>query len=262
MTTPGGARPPGRRRGSALRDLGAMVASLAVLVVAAWGTERLSPSSWPAAPPRPLVASPASAPSPAVVLPPMRARPPVAVAPVAAPPVAAPPVAEAPDDSTRLTAPLEHVLRRYSSDRALTRRIAAAVLREGERAKIDPTLIVAVLVAENDVLKPEARNRTTSAQGLMQVMPAWAGRLGCASSDLSDVDANICHGVRVLAAHVKEAQGDLREGLRLYNGCRRRNGSTRCDAYPARVLAHAERLEGQITSFSRLRRAGPSRGDR
>jgi hypothetical protein len=162
--------------------------------------------------------------------------------------------AKARADSVARVAPLEHVLRRYSSNRTLTRRIAAAVVRESRRSKVDPSLVVAVLVAENDVLKPHARNPHTSARGLMQVMPRWAGRLGCGSSDLADVDANICHGVRVLALHLREARGDLHHGLQRFNGCRRTAGSTRCDVYPNRVLAHAERLEGQMETFARRQR--------
>ena len=158
-------------------------------------------------------------------------------------------------DSVARVAPLEHVLRRYNSNRTLTRRIAAAVSRESRRAKVDPALVVAVLVAENNVLKPHARNPRTSARGLMQVMPGWAGRLGCASSDLADVDANICHGVRVLALHLRESRGDLRTGLQRFNGCRRTPGSTRCDVYPNRVLAHAERLEGQMETYAKRAQA-------
>ena len=146
-------------------------------------------------------------------------------------------------------ASVARVLRRYNRDRALTARIAHAVVREAKRARLDPSLVVAVLVAENNILKPWARNRSTNAQGLMQVMPRWAGRLGCPSTDLTDVDANICHGVRVLATHLREAKGDPREGLRRYNGCRRVAGSTRCDAYPTKVLAHAERVQRQVAAY-------------
>jgi soluble lytic murein transglycosylase-like protein len=162
-------------------------------------------------------------------------------------------------DSVARVAPVEHVLRRYSSNRTLTRRIAAAVSRESRRAKLEPSLVVAVLVAENNVLKPHARNRHTSARGLMQVMPGWAGRLGCSSSDLTDVDANICHGVRVLSLHLKEARGDLHHGLQRFNGCRRTPDSTRCDVYPTKVLAHAERLEGQMETYAQRQKAREER---
>ena len=159
--------------------------------------------------------------------------------------------AKARADSIARVAPLEHVLRRYSSNRTLTRRIAAAIVRESRRSRVEPSLVVAVLVAENDILKPHARNRHTNASGLMQVMPRWAGRLGCQSTELTDVDVNICHGVRVLALHLREARGDLHRGLQKFNGCRPTPGSTRCDVYPTRVLAHAERLEGQMETYAK-----------
>jgi soluble lytic murein transglycosylase-like protein len=158
--------------------------------------------------------------------------------------------AKARADSIARVAPLEHVLRRYSTNRTLTRRIAAAIARESRRSRVEPSLVVAVLIAENNILKPHARNRHTNASGLMQVMPGWAGRLGCPSTELTDVDVNICHGVRVLALHLREARGDLHRGLQKFNGCRPTPGSTRCDVYPSRVLAHAERLEGQMETYA------------
>ena len=226
-----------RRRRGPLRDAALGLAALATVVVAAWGTARLPhPQAVGQLQPAGPMAAATPAPRPMLhltpVLPPSRVlarRPVVAVV-----------------DSA--TVPLERVLRKYNRDRTLVHRIAAAVLREARRAHLDPSLVVAVLVAENNTLRPRARNASTGAQGLMQVMPAWSGRLGCASGDLADVDANICHGVRVLAEHLKDAGGDLREGLRLYNGCRRTPGSRRCDAYPTRVLAQAERLERQLDS--------------
>ena len=159
--------------------------------------------------------------------------------------------AKARADSIARVAPLEHVLRRYSSNRTLTRRIAAAIARESRRSRVEPSLVVAVLIAENNILKPHARNRHTNASGLMQVMPGWAGRLGCQSTELTDVDVNICHGVRVLALHLREARGDLHRGLQKFNGCRPTPDSTRCDVYPSRVLAHAERLEGQMETYAK-----------
>lgn len=238
---------PRRRPRRALRDAVVSLAALATVVVAAWGTAQLPhPRS---APPFQSVAPVA----PVAVAAPV-ARPVLHLTPLLpavrvtarAPVVAAVPAA----DSAR-TAPLERVLRKYNADRTLVHRIAAAVLRESRRADVDPSLVVAVLVAENNTLRPRRRNASTGAQGLMQVMPGWSGKLGCASGDLADVDANICHGVRVLAEHLKDAGGDLREGLRMYNGCRRTPGSRRCDAYPTRVLAHAERLERQLASLAK-----------
>ncbi|HEU4628141.1 MAG TPA: transglycosylase SLT domain-containing protein [Gemmatimonadaceae bacterium] len=272
--------PPSRRPRRALREVATGLAALATVVGASWGTRQL-PRPHPAVPFGPPAAASTTAAALPAPLAPVRIRP-AALSPAALRPVASLPAATTPAVLTRAarlpvarpllaltpvlpavrvhtrapvvvadsarTAPLERVLRKYSRDRKLVHRIAAAVLREARRAHVDPSLVVAVLVAENNTLRPRARNASTGAQGLMQVMPGWAGRLGCASRDLADVDANICHGVRVLAEHLKDAGGDLREGLRLYNGCRRTAGSRRCDAYPTRVLAHAERLEHQLAA--------------
>ena len=48
---------------------------------------------------------------------------------------------------------------------------------------------------------PHARGQSSvGAQGLMQVMPMHAGAELCQSSDLVDVDSNICHGTLILRA--------------------------------------------------------------
>lgn len=264
----GAVRVPGDRMG--LRDLVTGVGALALLVVATAATSTLARPGETVAAAAGLAAEATLAAVTVLAAPPEPTLAPVRVL-AAPPPPAAPaatglrrPIAEL---ASRAAAsrplnraataaadpqaePIEQVLRRYSRDRALVRRIAAAVQRESRRAKLEPSLVVAVLVAENNTLRPAARNAHSRATGLMQVMPAWAGRLGCGSTDLADVDANICHGVRVLAAHLREAGGDPREGLRLYNGCRA-PGTPRCDAYPTRVLAHAERLEGQLATYAR-----------
>lgn len=236
---------------AALLHVVAIVAAIAAILVA-WTIARSHPLDDALPPDRraPAVdsAAPAARPT-AFHLPRLRFLEPVQVLPtvttVSAPPAV---LARAAADSAH-AASVARVLRRYNGDRALTSRIAHAVVREARRSRIDPSLVVAVLVAENNLLKPWARNRSSNAQGLMQVMPRWAGRLGCASTDLTDVDANICHGVRVLATHLREAKGDAREGLRRYNGCRRVAGSDRCDAYPTKVLAHAERVQRQVEAY-------------
>lgn len=236
---------------AALLHLLAIVAAVAAILVA-WTIARSHPLDdvLPGARHAPAADSGAAAARPtAFYLPRLRFLDQVAVLPTVTTVATRPAVLTAAAADSAHAASVARVLRRYNRDRALTSRIAHAVVREARRARIEPSLVVAVLVAENNLLKPWARNRSTNAQGLMQVMPRWAGRLGCASSDLTDVDANICHGVRVLATHLREAKGDPREGLRRYNGCRRVAGSTRCDVYPTKVLAHAERVQRQVAAY-------------
>jgi len=98
--------------------------------------------------------------------------------------------------------PLERYLAHYSTDRLLVSRISRAVLRESRRQQVPPSLIAAVLVTENTTLTPEARS-SVGAEGLMQVMPMHAGAELCRSSDLVDVDSNICHGTLILARNLR-----------------------------------------------------------
>lgn len=235
---------------AALLHLVAIAAAISAILVA-WTIARAHPldAAFPHARRTPATDAAAAPRRTAFHLPKLRFLEQVHVLPTVTTVAVRPAVLTGPAADSAHAASVARVLRRYNRDRALTSRIAHAVVREAKRARLDPSLVVAVLVAENNLLKPWARNRSSNAQGLMQVMPRWAGRLGCASSDLTDIDANICHGVRVLATHLREAKGNPREGLRRYNGCRRVAGSTRCDVYPTRVLAHAERVQRQVAAY-------------
>lgn len=133
--------------------------------------------------------------------------------------------------------PLERFLGQYNSDRVLVRRISRAVLRESRRQQVPPSLIAAVLVTENTTLRPEATS-SVGAQGLMQVMPMHAGASLCRSSDLVDVDSNICHGTLILARNLRRTSSSTAALLR-YNGCVRGTNTPDCHRYPSRVLARA-----------------------
>ena len=244
----GRSRSPVSDARAALLHLVAIAAALAAILVA-WTIARSHPLDSVLPVERAAPVDSAAARPTAFHLPRLRFLEQVHVLPTVRVAAARPATLTGPAADSAHAASVARVLRRYNRDRALTSRIAHAVVREARRSRIEPSLVVAVLVAENNLLKPWARNRSSNAQGLMQVMPGWAGRLGCASADLTDVDANICHGVRVLATHLREAKGDPREGLRRYNGCRRVAGSTRCDVYPSKVLAHAERVQRQVAAY-------------
>ncbi len=145
--------------------------------------------------------------------------------------------AEALLPASEIRRPLERFLGRYNTDRVLVRRISRAVLRESRRQQVPPSLIAAVLVTENTTLRPEARS-SVGAQGLMQVMPMHAGAELCRSSDLVDVDSNICHGTLILARDLKRTSSSTAALLR-YNGCVRGTNTPDCWRYPSRVLARA-----------------------
>lgn len=134
------------------------------------------------------------------------------------------------DDAFRIG----QVLRRYTRNGEVADRIAEAVVSEGLRRKIDPALLVGVMLVETDNLNPRARS-FVGARGLMQVMPFHAGRWRCGSSDLYDIESNICHGVGVLADNIKRAP-NLRTALQRYNGCVRGSNTPNCAAYSGKVM--------------------------
>jgi soluble lytic murein transglycosylase-like protein len=149
------------------------------------------------------------------------------------------------------------LLRERTSDPTRANRVAAALVREGRRANIGATLLVGVLLTENPDLEPRATS-SVGARGLMQVMPFHAGNWGCASSDLFDIDANICHGVQILADNLKHSR-NLPAALQRYNGCVRGTNTPDCYRYAGKVYRSARRtavgLEGKVsatTPFSSL----------
>lgn len=140
--------------------------------------------------------------------------------------------------------PLERFLGQYNSDRVLVRRISRAVVREARRQQVPPSLIAAVLVVENTTLRPEATS-SVGAQGLMQVMPFHAGAQLCRSSDLVDVDSNICHGTLILARDLRRTSSSSAALLR-YNGCVRGTNTPDCRRYPSKVLAKAGMVRREL----------------
>ncbi|MGH7528722.1 MAG: transglycosylase SLT domain-containing protein [Gemmatimonadales bacterium] len=180
------------------------------------------------------------------------AAPVVAAAPVAAEAAAQPVVmtardsvaAEAQLSSLEVRRGLERYFARFNDDRVLTRRIATAVVRESVRQQVPSSLIAAVLVTENTTLIPHARSQV-GARGLMQVMPMHAGRLGCGSGDLVDVDSNICHGTKILARNLRTASSHSKALLR-YNGCVRGTNTPDCWKYPSKVLKRAGRVRKEL----------------
>ena len=143
---------------------------------------------------------------------------------------------------------LSQVLRRYTRNGDNADRIAQAVVFEGRRRKIDPTLLVGVMLVETDNLNPRARS-FVGARGLMQVMPFHRGRWGCKSRDLYDIEANICHGVSVLADNIKRAP-NLRVALQRYNGCVRGTNTPGCSSYWGKVLRAKQVTERQMLTVS------------
>lgn len=140
--------------------------------------------------------------------------------------------------------PLAMALARRMRYPELADRVAAAVVYEAGRARISPSVLAAVLLIENAPLDTGAVS-TEGAIGLMQVMPMHVGNYRCLSGDLLNVEANICHGARLLANHLRRTKS-LEAALRRYNGCVRGRNTPRCQRYPGRVVRTASRLRREI----------------
>lgn len=133
---------------------------------------------------------------------------------------------------------VSQILRNYTKDPARADRIASAIVAEGNKHSISPSLLVGVLLTENPWLDPRAKSKV-GARGLMQVMPFHSGKWGCGSRDLFDIETNICHGVHILEQNLKDAP-TLNRALLAYNGCVRGTNTPNCFTYSRHVLKYAD----------------------
>jgi soluble lytic murein transglycosylase-like protein len=156
-----------------------------------------------------------------------------------------------PTDSAALleTKRVAFSLHKYTSDTILAQRIASAIVVQGGKKKINPALLVGVVLTEDAQLDPKAKS-FVGARGLMQVMPFHAGKWpGCGSADLFAIDSNICHGVSILADLIKRSPS-VSSALQRYNGCVRGTNTPNCHTYSGKVLRFAEQAATQMLSFS------------
>src|SRR6266545_2012746 len=140
------------------------------------------------------------------------------------------------------------VLRRYTRDGERADRIADALVTEGAKAKIDPALLVGVMLTEDAKLDPRAKS-SVEARGLMQVMPFHSGKWGCGSKDLFNIESNICHGVSVLAQTIKKAP-NLNRALLAYNGCVKGRNTKNCHTYSSKVMKARALTESQMMAVT------------
>ncbi len=140
-------------------------------------------------------------------------------------------------------------LHKYTGDTTLARRIAQAIVVEGGKKKIDPALLVGVVLTEDAKLDPKAKS-FVGARGLMQVMPFHAGKWkGCPNADLFAIDSNICHGVSILADLIKRSPS-VSTALQRYNGCVRGTNTPNCHTYSGKVLKFAEQAATAMLTFN------------
>ena len=149
-------------------------------------------------------------------------------------------------DITRRLAhrPLAIVLTRRLRNPELADRVAAAVVYEAGRLRMSPSLLAGVLLIENGPADSTAIS-TQGAIGMMQVMPVHIGSYGCLSGDLLNVEANICHGARLLNSYLRRTKS-VEQALRRYNGCVRGRNTPRCHRYPIRVMRTASSVRREM----------------
>ena len=146
-----------------------------------------------------------------------------------------------PRELSRQQAAVAHWLaRRYSVAPEPISRLVQEAWAVGQRAKVEPTLILAIMAIESR-FNPFAQS-AVGAQGLMQVMTrvhddkyeAFGGTLAA-----FDPVTNLRVGVQVLKECIQRA-GSLEEGLRYYVGAANLAEDT---GYAARVMAEHDLLK-------------------
>ena len=150
-----------------------------------------------------------------------------------------------PRELSRQQAAVAHWLaRRYSVAPEPVSRLVQEAWAVGNRAKVEPTLILAIMAIESR-FNPFAQS-SVGAQGLMQVMTrvhddkyeAFGGTMAA-----FDPVTNLRVGVQVLKECIQRA-GGLEEGLRYYVGAANLADDT---GYAARVLAEHDLLKSVAT---------------
>lgn len=119
---------------------------------------------------------------------------------------------------------------------------------EGKRRNLDPALLVGVLLTEDATLDTMARSQV-GARGLMQVMPEHSGKWGCGSSNLFDIQSNICHGASILQDIMHKAPS-VRVALLRYNGCVHGSNTPGCHSYPDKVMRAANRTTAEMLAYA------------
>jgi len=113
--------------------------------------------------------------------------------------------------------------------------LAVVATTEALRHGIPPALLIGVIRVENDVFRSGAKS-SVRATGLMQVMPFWLKEMKYRfGDDLSNDTTNIRMGAVILAGNIRQADGDWREALLRYNGCKANLVSANCLRYPDKV---------------------------
>ena len=143
--------------------------------------------------------------------------------------------------------PLARFFFSRTREREFSERLARAIVKEANYLQVEPSLLAGVLLTENAPLDVRARS-SQGAIGLMQVMHFHAGEYDCDSTDLLQVESNICHGARVLGYYLKRT-GSLKRALLRYNGCVSGTNTPNCRRYPSKVLRTASQVRHEVLQY-------------
>lgn len=137
----------------------------------------------------------------------------------------------------------DYLSRRYRVSVSAIEPLVRAAWDAGERSKIDPLLIIAVMAIESG-FNPIAES-PMGAQGLMQVIPRFhQDKLAMVSAEgesLLDPFVNILVGTQVLDECIRRA-GSVEAGLQQYAGA----SDDEEAVYASRVLAEKMRIEAAV----------------
>lgn len=108
--------------------------------------------------------------------------------------------------------------------------IVTSAISNGNKLRVDPTLVLAVAEVESE-FNPRAKSPSSTAYGLMQVIPYWH-KNKVKGRDLRKPTDQIAVGTEVLADYI--GTGSIKAGLKKYSG-----GS---DKYANKVLKARNRI--------------------
>lgn len=134
-------------------------------------------------------------------------------------------------------------------------RIIDGAIEAGRMTNLDPLLILSITAAES-TFNPNAKNRSSGASGLMQVMPkvhAW--RFRKKEGGVFDIDANLQVGAELLRELINKT-GSLQRGLKHYVGA---GLMSHDQGYGNKITREHSRLklaaEGDVSGAVKLHRA-------
>lgn len=109
-----------------------------------------------------------------------------------------------------------YIKKRYTkTPKVIAKAISKDIIRFSNQYRLPPELVLGIIEVES-MFNPRLES-SAGAKGLMQVMPEWAPKLGLKSvNDLHEVDIGIESGIRVFLIHLKEAKGNISNGLYRY----------------------------------------------